>query len=87
MGEKERVLDEFLTLLVRVEDFHLYKGLIIEGMHNMIMIGNEDRDMLAKLEDAIVKLIEENKYENEEYIKELKACMGNIRLFLRELKE
>lgn len=86
MGEKERVLDEFLTLLVRVEDFHLYKGLIIEGLHNMIMIGNEDRDMLTKLEDAIVKLIEENKYENEEYIKELKACMGNIRLFLRELK-
>lgn len=87
MGEKESVLDEFLTLLVKVEDFHLYKGLIIEGLQNMIMIGNEDRKILTRLEDAIVKLIEDNRYENDEYKKELKVCMGNIRLFLRELKD
>ena len=86
MGERELVLDEFLTLLVRVEDFHLYKGMIIEGISNMIMVGCEDEKILTRLEDAIVRLIEENKYENEEYIKELKICIGNIRLFLRELQ-
>lgn len=86
MGEKESVLDEFLTLLVRVEDFHLYKGCIIEGLQNMIMIGNEDIKILTRLEAAIVRLIEDNKYENDEYIRELKVCMGNIRIFLRELK-
>lgn len=87
MGDKESVLDEFLTLLVRVEDFHLYKGFIIEGIQNMITIGNEDERILSRLEDAIVKLIEDNKYENDEYIRELKVCMGNIRLFLREIKK
>lgn len=86
MGEKESVFDEFMILLLRVEDFHLYKGLIIEGLQNMITIGSEDERILVRLEDAIVKLIENNQYENDEYIKELKVCMGNIRLFLRELK-
>lgn len=86
MGDKESVLDEFLELLVRVENFHLYKGFVIEGLQNMITIGNEDEKILTRLEDAIVKLIEENKYENDEYIRELKVCMGNIRLLLRELK-
>lgn len=85
-GDKESVLDEFLELLVRVENFHLYKGFVIEGLQNMITIGNEDERILTRLEDAIVKLIEENKYENDEYIRELKVCIGNIRLFLRELK-
>ena len=86
IGEKESVFDEFMILLLRVEDFHLYKGLIIEGLQNMITIGSEDERILVRLEDAIVKLIENNQYENDEYIKELKVCMGNIRLFLRELK-
>lgn len=86
MGDKETVLDGFLELVVRVEDFHLYKGFVIEGLQNMITIGNEDERILTRLEDAIVRLIEENKYENDEYIRELKVCMGNIRLFLRELK-
>lgn len=86
MGEKESVLDEFLSLLIRVQDFHLYKGFIIEGLQNMIMIGNEDGKILTRLEDAIVRLIENNKYENDEYIKELKVCITNIRLFLKELK-
>jgi len=85
-GDKESVLDEFLALLVRVEDFHLYKGFVIEGLQNMITIGNEDERILTRLEEAILKLIDENKYENEEYIRELKACMGNIRQFLKELK-
>lgn len=86
MGEKEAVFDEFMTLLLKVEDFHLYKGLIIEGLQNMIMIGSEDEKILVRLEDAIAKLIDNNKYENDEYMKELKVCLGNIRLFLRELK-
>ncbi len=86
MGERESVLDEFLALLVRVEDFHLYKGLIIEGISNMIVIGSEDRNILKRLEDAIVRLIGSNTYDNEEYIKELKVCIGNIRLCLKELK-
>ncbi len=86
MGERGAVLDEFLALLVRVKDFHLYKGLIIEGISNMIVIGSEDRNILKRLEDAIVKLVECNTYDNEEYIKELKVCIGNIRLCLKELK-
>jgi tetratricopeptide (TPR) repeat protein len=86
MGERKSVLDEFLGLLARVEDFHLYKSLIIEGISNMIVIGCEDRNTLKRLEDAIVKLIESNTYDNEEYIRELKVCIGNIRLCLKELK-
>ncbi|HYF82703.1 MAG TPA: tetratricopeptide repeat protein [Clostridia bacterium] len=86
IGERESVLDEFLGLLARVKDFHLYKSLIIEGIRNMIVIGCEDRNILKRLEDAIVKLIESNTYDNEEYIKELKVCLGNIRLSVRELK-
>lgn len=86
MGERESVLDEFLALLVKAEDLHLYKGLIIEGISNMIVIGSEDRNILKRLEDAIIRLIDGNTYENEEYIKELKVCLGNIRLCLKELK-
>lgn len=86
MGERQSVLDEFLSLLVRVEDFHLYKGQIIQGISNMIVIGSEDRKILERLEDAIIKLIERNTYQNEEYIKELKVHLGNIQLCLRDLK-
>lgn len=86
MGERESVLDEFLALLVRVEDFHLYKGQILHGISNMIVIGSEDRKILGRLQDVIIKLIEENSYENEEYIKELKVYLGNIQLYLRDLK-
>jgi hypothetical protein len=52
----------------------------------MIVIGSEDRKILKRLENAIIKLIEGNTYENKEYIKELKVCLGNIQLCLRELK-
>lgn len=86
MGERESVLEKFLKLLVRVEDFHLYKGQIIQGINNMIVIGSEDRDILERLEGAIIELIEGNTYENEEYIKELKAHLGSIKLCLKDLK-
>lgn len=86
MGEREAVLGEFLALLDRVKDFHLYKGIIIEGISNMIVIGCEDRDTLKRLEEAVIRLIESNTYDNEEYIRELKGCIGNIRLCLKELK-
>lgn len=85
MGERESVLDEFLKLLGSVKDFHLYKSLIIEGISNMIIVCSEDRNMLKKLEAVIIKLLEESSYENEEYKKELKVCLGNIRLCLKEL--
>jgi len=40
MGEKESVLDDFLELLLKVEDIHLYEGYIIQGISNMIVIGS-----------------------------------------------
>lgn len=86
MGERESVLDEFLALLVRVEDFHLYKEQILQGISNMIIIGSENRKILERLQDVIIKLIEGNSYKNEEYIKELKVHLGNIELYLRDLK-
>jgi len=86
MGERKSVLDKFLKLLVKVEDFHLYKGQIIQGISNMIVIGSEDRDILERLADAIIELIESNTYENEEYIKELKSHLGSIQLCLKDLK-
>lgn len=85
MGDRESVLDEFLSLLVRVEDFHLCKGLVIEGISNMIAIGSEDEGILKRLESVIIKLIRGKACNNEEYIKELKVCLGNIRLCLKEL--
>lgn len=86
MGERETVLDEFLELLAKVKDFHLYKSLIIEGISNMIVVGSEDRKILNRLEAAIIKLVEDSTYNNEEYIKELKVCLENIQLCLKELK-
>lgn len=86
MGEREAVLDEFLELLTRVKDLHLYRGLIIEGISNMAVIGSEDGKLLKKLEAAVIKLIEENTWGNDEYVKELKVCLGNIRLCMKELK-
>ncbi|MGE5630475.1 MAG: tetratricopeptide repeat protein [Caulobacteraceae bacterium] len=85
MGESESVLDEFLKLLSKVEDFLLYKSLIIEGINNMIIIAIENKAILEKLENTIIGLIENNEGDNEEYIKELKVCLGNIRLCLSEL--
>ncbi|MDD3439692.1 MAG: tetratricopeptide repeat protein [Clostridiaceae bacterium] len=86
MGEKESVLDDFLELLLKVEDIHLYKGYIIQGISNMIVIGSEDRKILKRLENTIIKLIKGNTYENKEYIKELKVCLADIRLCLRDFK-
>ncbi|HQA66597.1 MAG TPA: hypothetical protein PKW47_12145, partial [Bacillota bacterium] len=51
-----------------------------------LVIGSEDRKILKRLENTIIKLIKGNTYENKEYIKELKVCLGNIQLCLRELK-
>ncbi len=85
-GERESVLDEFIALLNRVKDFHLYKSLIIEGISNMIVIGSEDRNILKRLETAVIKLVEDNKYDNGEYLKDLKVRLENIRLCLKELK-
>jgi len=84
--ERESVLDEFIVLLNRVKDFHLYKSLIVEGISNMIVIGSEDRNILNRLETAIIKLVEDSKHDNGEYLKELNVCLGNIRLCLKELK-
>jgi tetratricopeptide (TPR) repeat protein len=86
MGEREAVLDEFLMLLARVKDFHLYKSLIIEGISNIIMIGSQDRSILDRLETVLIELIGNNTYNNEEYIKELKTCLRSIKLSLKELK-
>lgn len=86
MGEKESVLDEFLELLLKVQDTHMYKRYIIQGISNMIVIGSEDRKVLERLESAIIKLIEGNTYKNEVYIKELKMCLADTQLCLRELK-
>lgn len=85
-GEKESVLDDFLELLLRVQDVHLYKGYIIQGISNMIAIGSEDRRVLKRLESVVINLIEGNTYENEVYIKELKVCLADIRLCLRDFK-
>ena len=86
MGERESVLDKFLKLLLRVDNYHLYKGQIIQGINNMIVIGSEDMEILKRLEGAIIELIEGNTYKNEEYIKELKAHLGSIQLYLKDIK-
>jgi len=85
-GEREAVLDKFLQLLGRVKEFHLYRALIIEGISNMIVIGSEDESILERLETAIIKLIEENAFGHDEFVRELKACLENIRLFLKDSK-
>ncbi|HYE81481.1 MAG TPA: tetratricopeptide repeat protein [Clostridia bacterium] len=86
MGEREAVLDKFLQLLGRVKEFHLYRALIIEGIRNMIVIGSEDESILERLETAILKLIKENAYGHDEFVRELKACLENIRLYLKDQK-
>lgn len=86
MGEREAVLDDFLDLLGRVKDFHLYKSVIIEGISNMIVIGSEDENILKRLEAAIIELIADSIYVNEEYAKDLRICLGNIRVCLEELE-
>ena len=86
MGEREEAFDEFLALLGKVQDFHLYKGIIIEGLNNMIVVGSEDRSILQRLKEAVVRIIKSNTYDNEEYIKELKQCLESIGICLNELK-
>jgi tetratricopeptide (TPR) repeat protein len=86
MGERESVLDEFLALLERTDDLHLYKGLIVDGINNMIEVGSEDESILKKLEKALLELIEANDSCNAEYVNELHGCLDNIRLCLEELK-
>jgi len=85
MGDRESVLDEFLALLTRVEDYHINKEFIIEGISDMIEVGCEHSNMLKRLEAAIEELIEFNTYDNEDYVKGLKGCIRDIRQCLKEL--
>jgi len=85
IGDRESVLEEFLVLLARVEDYHIHKNFIIQGINDMIQVGCEDSNMLKRLEAAVIELIELNIYDNEEYIKGLKGCIKDIRQCLKEI--
>lgn len=84
MGESECVVNEFFELLDRVEDFLLYKSLIIEGINNMAILASENEEILEKLKNTVVRLIENYKGDNREYVEELEACFNNIQNCLND---
>jgi len=84
LGEPEKALDKFMEMFFKIEDFAIYKSLIIEGIDSLIMAGAENVKMLEKLEAVVAKLIKYTSAENREYKNELDRCMENIHLCMQE---
>jgi len=81
-GEPEKALDKFGEMLLHIEDFAVYKSLVIEGTDSLIAAGARDEKILKKLEALILKVIEDTSAENHEYKKELERCLRNIRKYM-----
>jgi len=85
LGEPEKALDKFMEMLFKIEDYSVYKSLIIEGIDSLATIGAENGKMLEKLETVVVKLIKDTSAENREYKKELERCLRNIYLYMKDI--
>lgn len=85
MGEPEAVFDKFLKLLSKVHDFPLHKSYIINAINSIADTDTKDHAILDRLEDVVIKLIQETAKENEAYKRELITCLGSICLRRREL--
>jgi|GEM_PF-367808 len=85
LREPEKALDKFLEMLLKIEDYSVNKSLIIEGIDSLATLGAENREMLKKLESAVVMLIKFTSAENREYKKELERCLRNIRLYIQDI--
>lgn len=79
MGESQSVIDEFFKFLDNVGDFLLYRGFVIEGINRMTILAAEDQKILKRLENAVVRLIDNYARDNEEYKEEFKVCLRNIK--------
>lgn len=79
MGEGQCVIDEFFKFLDNVGDFLLYRGFVIEGINRMTILAAEDEKILKRLENTVIKLIDNYARDNEEYKEEFKACLRNIK--------
>ncbi len=80
-GESKQIIEKLKELLERVDDFFIYKDVIIAGIKTIINYGKiyENIEVLQELDDLIVKLV---KGSDEEYDKELKACSWDIKVIL-----
>jgi len=87
LGKPEKALDRFIDMLSKIEDFSIYKSLIIEGIDSLATAGAENGEMLKKLEAVVLKLIKATSAENPEYEKGLKSCLKSIRLYMQEANE
>jgi len=83
LGEPEKAIDKFLEMFFNIEDFAVYKSLIIEGIDSLATAGAKDVKMLKKLETVVVKLIKYTSAENHEYKKELERCQEYIRTYMQ----
>jgi hypothetical protein len=79
MGDSQSVIDEFFKFLDNVGDFLLYRGFVIEGINRMTILAAEDQKILKRLENAVVRLIDNYARDNEEYKEEFKVCLRNIK--------
>jgi len=87
LRKPEKALDKFIEMFFKIEDFAVYKNLIIEGIDSLTTAGAENGEMLKKLEAVVLKLVKDNSAENLEYKKELERCLENIRLYMQEANE
>jgi len=83
IGEPEKALDKFLEMFFNIEDYAVYKSLIIEGIDSLAAAGAKDKKMLKRLEAVVIKLIKFTSSENQEYKKELERCLENIRMYMQ----
>lgn len=87
MGAPEQAFDRFLELLVQVKEYNLYKSYIVDSINDMALLASENREMLNKLENTVMEMINNAGCENEEYRKELKSCLGNISIYKYDLQK
>jgi len=87
LRKPEKALGRFIEMLFNMKDFVVYKSYIIENIDLMVIAGAENEKMLKRLENVVVKLIEDTPVKNHEYKKELERCLENIRLCLQDTNE
>lgn len=85
-GESKEIIEKLKELLGKIDDFLVYREIVITGINTIIDYGKvyENTTVLEELDNLIVKLREEC---DEEYDKELKACSWDIRIILDSINK
>ncbi len=87
MGQYRKGIDKLFETLSKIGDGFVHRKYIVNGINNMIKIVKKHNDeaALKELEKILITLLKNTSAKNVEFIRELKACIGDIYIYSKGL--